>query len=329
MIKVNAASGTPDDLGEGPAVLAFDVGGTDIKSALVDHSGAVLGLARSRTPVDADEPAEAVADRIASLGRELMARFPDVTPVAAGLTAPGVVDEANGVGVFSSNLGWRDAPVRALAERSLGLPVAFIHDVRAAGTVEHRLGAARPFDDVAVIIIGTGVSATLIIGARAHLAGGYAGEIGHACVDPQGDICPCGARGCLETVASAGAIARRFTARSGHHVAGARDVLEHVAEGDPAAIEVWNEAVDALALSIAQLAATLAPQAVVIGGGLAQSGDALLVPLRRRVDALLSFHRRPQILRGEIGENAGLLGAALLARDLATGTSQPPIATSQ
>lgn len=317
MTNTHAGAPSAHDLGRGAAVLAFDVGGTDIKSALFDEAGSMLGLERTPTPRRTIEPASAVAERVAMLARQLTARFPAVAPVAVGLTAPGVVDETAGVGVYSSNLGWRDTPVRELAERSLGLPVAFTHDVRAAGAVEHRLGAARGFDDVVVIVIGTGVSASVIIGGRAHLAGGYAGEIGHSCVDPRGEACACGARGCLETVASAGAIARRFTTRSGQGIAGAREVVDLVAAGDPAAIGVWHEAIEALAMSIAQLTATIAPQAVVLGGGLAQSGDVLLLPLRQRVDALLSYHRRPQILLGEVGENAGLLGAALLARDLA------------
>jgi glucokinase len=316
---------TLHDLGPGASVLAFDVGGTDIKAALVDHDGSLLGLTRTPTPRHDVRPAEAVADRLAELAQALRARFPGVAPLAVGVTAPGVVDEAEGIGVVSSNLGWRNAPVRSLAEASLGLPVAFTHDVRAAGAVELRLGAARPFSDVVIIIIGTGLSATVIIDGQPHLAHGYAGEIGHACVDPHGELCACGARGCLETVASAGAIARRYAARGGGVVSGARVVVERAASGDPLAQTIWMEAIEALALGIAQTTAVLAPEAVVLGGGLSEAGDSLLLPLRERLDALLSFHRRPHLLLGEIGENAGLMGAALLARDLAADTSEPEI----
>ena len=312
------------DLGPGPAVLAFDVGGTDIKAALVDSSGSLLGLNRSRTPLHGQNTAQAIADRLAVLAREFTERYPTVRPVAAGMTAPGIVDEVAGDGVFSSNLGWRAAPIRHLAEDSLGLPVAFTHDVRAAGAVEHRLGAAQAFDDVVCVVIGTGVSATLILGGRPHLAGGYAGEIGHACIDRHGELCACGARGCLETIASAGAIARRFMARGGSEVSGAREVVERAVEGDPLARAVWTEAIDALATGIAQLSAVLAPEAVVLGGGLAQAGDVLLLPLTERVESLLTFHRRPQLLLTAVGEDAGLLGAALLARDLPAGGLATP-----
>jgi glucokinase len=319
---------TLHNLGPGAAVLAFDVGGTDIKAALVDRDGLLLGLNRTPTPTPGPgaRSAETVAARLAELAQALRARFPGVSPVAAGVTAPGIVDEAEGIGVFSSNLGWRDAPVRSLAEASLGLPVAFTHDVRAAGAVEFRRGAARPFSDVVVIIIGTGLSATVIIGGRPHLAHGYSGEIGHSCVDPRGELCSCGARGCLETVASAGAIARRYTARGGGQTSGARDVVERAASGDPLAQAVWTEAIDALALGISQVTAIIAPEAVVLGGGLSEAGDVLLLPLRARLADLLSFHRRPRLLLGEIGEDAGLLGAALLARDLADGTNAPEAA---
>ena len=111
-------------LGPGEAVLAFDVGGTDTKSAVVDRRGRVLGLRRTPTPRHRDDPAGAVVSSLAALAREQLDQFPDVRPVAAGVSVPGLVDERAGVGIFASNLGWRDAPLREIAERELGLPVA-------------------------------------------------------------------------------------------------------------------------------------------------------------------------------------------------------------
>ncbi|MGX5697960.1 ROK family protein [Agromyces soli] len=294
-------------------MLAFDVGGTDIKSALFDGDGRMLGLSRTPTPLDDGDTATAVARRLGELGRELRRRFPDAPPVAAGVLVPGIVDPDRGIGVFASNLRWRDAPIRALAERELGLPVAFDHDVRAASWAEHVLGGARAYDDAVVLVIGTGIAGALIVDGRPHAGGGYAGEIGHSPV-AEGPACACGGRGCLEAIASAGAIARRYAERSGVAPDGARDVLARAGAGDPVAAAVWDEALDALALAIAQLAAVLAPQAVVIGGGLSRAGDELFDALRRRVDARLSFHRRPELVPAELGEDAGLLGAALIAR---------------
>ena len=304
-------------LGPGEAVLAFDVGGTDTKSAVVDRQGRVLGLRRTPTPARESDPAGAVVRLLATLAREQRERLPEVRPVAAAMSVPGLVDEDAGVGIFASNLGWRDAPLREIAERELGLPVAVRHDVRAAGDAEYRLGAATAYGDVVVLILGTGIAGGLVLGGRPYTGGGFAGEIGHALSNPEGERCACGAIGCLETISSAGAITRRYRAASGIDVPGAREVLAAAAAGDPDAVRIWDDALRALAEQLARLVAILAPEAVVIGGGLAQAGPALFEPLRERLDALLSFHRRPALLPARLGDDAGLLGTALAARDLA------------
>lgn len=305
---------SPKELGPGEVVLAFDVGGTDTKSAIVDATGRVLGLARTPTPLGGSRRAEVVVAHVADLAAELRAEHPHLVPTAAGLIVPGIVDARRGVGVYSSNLGWRDAPIRDDAQSALGIPTAFHHDVTAASWAEHRLGAARAFEDAVVMVIGTGIAGSLILDGRLRLGGGYAGEIGHSPV-ADGPECVCGSRGCLEAIASAGAIVRRYEARTGVRVDGARDVVIRAAGDDPDARNVWSSALDALALSMAQLTAVLAPQVIVVGGGLAQAGAALFDPLRARLDALLSFHRRPLVVPMELGDDAGLLGAALLARD--------------
>ncbi|MFF2370944.1 ROK family protein [Agromyces sp. NPDC058110] len=309
-------------LGPGPAVLAFDVGGTDTKSALIDRDGRILGLRRTATPIDPADPAASVVESLAALSRAHLEEHPGVRPSTAGLSVPGIVDEVDGIGVFASNFGWRDAPIRSLAEQAIGLPVAFGHDVRAAGEAEHRLGAARGYDDVVVLAIGTGIAGSIVLAGHPLASGGFAGEIGHMLADPSGERCACGAIGCLETIASAGAIARRYAEASGTSVPGAREVLAAAARGDAVAATVWNEALDALADALARLTAAIAPQAVVIGGGLSQAGDALFDPLRERLDARLSFHRRPALVRARLGDDAGLLGTALAARDLVSGGSR-------
>ena len=304
-------------LGPGEAVLAFDVGGTDTKSAVVDRSGRVLGLRRTPTPRSGDDPAGAVVGSLAALAREQRDLVPDVRPVAAGISVPGLVDESAGVGIFASNLGWQNAPLREIAERELGLPVAFGHDARSASDAEYRLGAAKGYGDVVVLTIGTGIAGGLVLGGRPYTGGGFAGELGHALSDPEGERCACGSIGCLETISSAGAIARRYTAASGVAVPGALEVLAAAAAGDVDAVRIWDDALRALAEQLARLVAILAPEAVVIGGGLAQAGPALFGPLGDRLDALLSFHRRPALVRARLGDDAGLLGTALAARDLA------------
>lgn len=315
MTRPDDAAPAEHSLGAGAPVLAFDVGGTDIKSALFDADGRVLGLRRTPTPPVLGDRTEAVIERLGVLAAELRAEHPAVQPQAAGLVVPGIVDADAGLGVFASNLGWHDAPLRALASRRLGLPVAFDHDVRAASWAEHLLGGARAYENSVMLVIGTGIAGALLVGGEPYTAGGYAGEIGHSPV-ADGPVCACGARGCLEVVASAGAIARRYREATGIVPDGARDVIARAAAGDATAAEIWESALDALTLSIAQLTAVFAPEAVVIGGGLSRAGGALFDELRTRLAARLSFHRLPEIVPAELSGDAGLLGAALRAREL-------------
>lgn len=294
------------------AVLAFDVGGTDVKAGLVDAQGNVLGMRRVPTPLDSTRPGEAVLDRLAELADELATEFPQVPAKAAGIIVPGIVDSAEGVGVYSANLGWRDFPFSVEAEKRLGLPVAFDHDVRSAARVEHRFGASRQFNEVVVMVVGTGIAAAVFSGGKAVTAGGFAGELGHAQVpDPAGS----GAT-ILEAVGSAGAITRRYNAQSANPVGGAKEVLVRARAGEPLAARIWQDAVDALAFTICQCVNIMGTEAVVIGGGLAEAGDELLEPLRQKVDHTLDFQRRPRIIKAQLGQDAGLLGAALNARAL-------------
>jgi glucokinase len=296
-------------------VLAFDVGGTDLKAAFVDDAGSLRDILRVPTPLDGGGTADAVVIRVGELARDLLRDHPDVSPLAAGLLVPGHVDDESGVGVFSENLGWSNYPFRDRAAATLGLPVSCGHDVRGAGEAEFRLGAAAPFRDVVVMAIGTGIAGAIFIQGTLYTGGGMAGEIGHSKV-AEGPVCACGGWGCLEAVASAGAIARRYTQATGQVVSGAKAVLDRATLGDVRAGEIWESALDALALDLSHTVALLAPEAIVIGGGLSQAGAALFEPLERRLDAILTFHRRPKLLCASIGENAGLIGAALRARDL-------------
>jgi len=301
-------------IGAGVPVLAFDVGGTDIKSALFDAEGTALGLRRTPTPAGGADSPQRLIDRLCELADELREQYADIEPQAVGLVVPGIVDEVRGIGVFSSNLGWRDAPLHALAADRFGMPVAFDHDVRTASWAEHVLGGAREYDNAVVLIIGTGIAGSLLVDGRPYTAGGYAGEIGHS---PLGEWpCPCGARGCLEAIASAGAISRRYTDATGERVDGAREVIRRASAGDEVAARIWNEALDALTLSIAQLTAVIAPQAVVIGGGLSRAGGALFDEVRARLADRLSFHRIPALVPAELSGNAGILGSALRARQV-------------
>ncbi|GGP80420.1 ROK family protein [Saccharothrix coeruleofusca] len=296
-------------------VIAVDVGGTDTKAALVAGTpGGVRAVERRRRPTarheDGDATAEAVVEQVAALADELRAAT-GREAAALGVVVPGIVDEAGGTGVYSANLGWRDYPfARRLAERT-GLPTAFGHDVRAGGLAELRAGAARGLRSAVIMPIGTGIAAALVHDGRVLDA---PGEIGHVDVG-HGEPCGCGQRGCVEARASSAAIARRYAARAGHEVRGAAEVAALVRAGDPDALTVWHEAVDALARGILQVAALLGPEAVVLGGGLAMAGPLLTDPLRTRLDELITFQRRPELRLAALGDEAGCLGAALLAID--------------
>lgn len=306
-------------LGDGAPVLAFDVGGTDIKAGLFDADGALREVVRAPTPYSTDGTGDAVLAQIRVLADGFAGRHPAVAPLAAGLIVPGLVDDDAGVGVYAENLGWRDVPFRDAASTALGLPVAFTHDVRAAGTAEYRLGAAGQFRNVLVVVIGTGIAGAIFVDGRPYSASGFAGEIGHSVVDVGGVACACGGNGCLEAIASAGAITRLYNRAAPEPVAGARQVLDRARLGDALAASVWDTATDALGLALSQAVALLAPEAIVLGGGLAQAGDALFAPVEKRMNSFLTFHRRPVLLAATVGENAGLVGAALGARDRLAG----------
>jgi glucokinase len=171
--------------------------------------------------------------------------------------------------------------------------------------------------------IGTGIAAAHVVDGKVFTgAHGATGEIGHIVVRPGGPPCGCGQRGCLEAIASAAAVARRYAERRAQGgngdeaAAGADRVAALASAGDPVAADVWRETVDALADGLLIGIALFDPEAVVVGGGLAEAGDALLVPLADALHARLTFHREPVLRRAALGDEAGCLGAALLALDL-------------
>ena len=277
---------------------------------------------RRPTPARGGGPDEVLTAILAAVDELTAAAPPNADVRGVGLVVTGIVDERRGMAVHSENVGWRDVPVRSLVERATRLPVGFGHDVRAGTLAEWRLGAGRGLEDLVFVPIGTGVSAGIVVRGRLITGDGSAGEIGHVDVG-HGEPCPCGGRGCVEAVASAAAIARRYTAASGRPVAGAREVAERMVAGDPAARQVWTEATEALALALAWVSAVLAPQAILLGGGLGRSGSLLFEPLRLALDRHLRVGRRPRLLPATLQDEAVFLGAALLAWE-ALGPTGPP-----
>jgi glucokinase len=286
--------------------VALDVGGTLMKAAVVDPDGRVL--ANDFRPT----PGERAADGVVSYAAELASRVPDA--VAVGLVVPGLIDEDNGFVHYAANIGLQDVPLRDLAQQRLGLTVSLGHDVRAGGLAEGLFGAARGVDDFLFLPIGTGIAGAIFVGGHPYAGSvGQGGEIGHTPVLPNGDQCACGQRGCLETYASAASVARRYAQQGGPPGTSTPDIVSRAATGDLIARRVWADAVAALACALTTYTMLLDPELIVIGGGLAESGDALLDPLGAALAERMAWREPPPLVGAALGSSAGTYGAAILA----------------
>ncbi len=296
----------------GECVVAVDVGGTSLKGALVDRHGRTQ--AQERRPTRAEHGAEAAIEAVLALAGDLAQQ--ESGAAAIGLAVPGLVDERTGTVRNSVNLHWRDVPIGSLAEQRLGAVVSVSHDVRASALAEGLLGAARDATEYLLLTLGTGIGAAVVIGGRPYTgAHGIGGELGHTAVEPRGPMCDCGRLGCLEAVASAGQVARRYLemTRDKGDDFGSEQVAERAAAGDPFADAVWTQALDALASAIANYATLLDPELIVIGGGMADAGDDLFGPLRHRLRAQIRFGEPPRVVPAMLGHDAGRWGAAITA----------------
>ncbi|WP_338693653.1 ROK family protein [Streptomyces sp. Q6] len=300
-------------------VAALDIGGTKIAGALVDDQGRILRRAQRPTP--AQEDGETVMGAVAAVLAELTASpmWPDVRAVGIGSAGP--VDRSAGTVSPVNVPGWRGFPlverVRSLAG---GLPVELIGDGVAITAAEHWQGAAQGHDNALCMVVSTGVGGGLVLGGQVHPGPtGNAGHIGHISVDLDGDLCPCGARGCVERIASGPNIARRALSDGWRPEAdgdtSAAAVARAARAGDKAAVASFERAAQALAAGIAATATLVEIDIAVIGGGVAKAGDVLFTPLRRalRDYATLSFVQRLTVAPASTGTDAGLVGAAAAA----------------
>jgi glucokinase len=297
-----------------PMVIAIDVGGTSIKGALVAAGAEMVAVRRAATPHDGEHQlVTSVVGMATDLAAEAARRG---TPASAiGVAAAGIIDEAAGVAVRGANLRWRDTALTRRMEDATGLPATLVQDARAAARGEAIFGAGRNADTFLSVILGTGVGSAVVIDGRpVRGSHGLAGEIGHLQVDPGGLPCGCGGRGCVETVASAAAISRRYAAASGEHLA-TELVLARATAGDRLAATLWSEAVAALAAALAAAVAVVDCDLVVLAGGLARAGDLLFEPLALELAGRLSLVAPPRLAAAALGRAAGVLGAAASALD--------------
>jgi glucokinase len=306
--------------------VGLDVGGTKVLGVVVDASGAVLDEHRLLTP---STDGSAIVGAMAEVVGVLRRRHPEVAVVGAGVAGLATLD---GIVRFSPNLpGVVELPIAALLSEAVGLPVSLDNDATCALRAEHVAGAARGADDVALVALGTGVGGAFVLdGELRRGANGFAGEIGHMVVDVGGVPCVCGRRGCWERYASGTGLGRmgREAAEAGRaprlvELAGGDPLLvrgEHVTEaageGDPAALTVVEVLAGWVAVGLVNLVQALDVRRIVIGGGLAEAGHVLIDPIQRAYDerAVGADHRpRVEIVAAQLGEQAGAVGAALLA----------------
>ncbi|WP_424216155.1 ROK family protein (plasmid) [Streptomyces sp. BI20] len=313
--------------------LAVDIGGTKISAGLVADDGTVHAAALRPTPrpsgLSPHRRPTAVMDAVDAVLADL-ARTPLWHRVTrCGVCSAGPLDTAAGA-VSPVNIpAWRafpllDATRTALARLGSPVPITLVGDGIAMTAAEHAHGAARGADNALCMVVSTGVGGGLVLGGRLHTGPtGNAGHIGHITVDHEGPPCPCGSRGCLETIASGTAIAawahaHGFPTDRGRP-AGAEALATAARARHPLAEAAFERAGKALAAAIAATATLVDLDTAVIGGGVGQAGDVLLDPVRRHLPtyAALDFAREITVVRATLGTTAGLVGAAAAAREAA------------
>ena len=308
--------------------VGIDVGGTKIAGGVVDDSGKVLATARHESPATDTDDIERTIDDLVT---ELRGSY-DVEGV--GIGAAGFVDVKRATVLFAPNLAWRDEHLKDDLEARLGLPVVVENDANAAAWGEFTFGAGADVDDFMLVTVGTGVGGGIVLDGELHRgAFGVAAEIGHIRMVPDGLVCGCGNRGCWEQYASGTALVRETRELAGQGSLMARRLLdlaggdidaitgplitEAAQDGDEFAIEQLETLGRWLGEGIATLTAVLDPAVVVIGGGVSEAGDLLIEPIRSHFRKNLTgrtYRPELQIRRAELGNRAGMIGAADLAR---------------
>ena len=311
--------------------IGIDIGGTKIAGALVSESGEIV--AEDRQPTPAGDPA-AIVDLVVAMIQRLST---GQEVVAAGVAAAGFIDAAQSTVYYAPNINWRNEPFQQRLSSRLGdLKITIDNDANAAGWAEYRFGAGRTVTDMTILTIGTGVGGAIVSQGRLFRGGFGAGaELGHLRVVPDGLPCGCGARGCIEQYGSGRALLRLAneiadvdgiglalaTARRENGGLTGEIVGQFIAAGDPGALHALTELGRALGQACASLSAVLDPEMFVFGGGVAIAGDLLLDPIREAYLQVLparGFHPEPQFRTAELVNDAGVVGAADLARIHAT-----------
>jgi glucokinase len=309
-------------------VVGVDLGGTKMLAGVIDEQLEVHDRVH-RVVTGLSE--QAVIEEIVEAVLELIERNPDVQ--AAGFGIPCLIDQRDGHAVMCVNLPLADVPFRDVMSERLGIPVFIDNDGNVTTLAEARFGAARGARDVVGLTIGTGIGGGLVLGGRLQRGWiGAGGELGHMVIDMDGPPCQghCPNRGCLEVMASGSALVREASLRVarrpdtplGHALEEGREltgpfVTELAHDGDPVARDAIETVGRALGVGLANLVNVLNPEVIVIGGGVIAAGEMLLEPARRemRERALMPARDAVRVVAAEFGEEAGMIGAALMARE--------------
>ncbi len=309
--------------------IGVDVGGTKVLGGVVNEHGTVLAHARRDTP---RQGGAALTQAIADVALELMKDF-EVESV--GISAAGFVSSDRKTMLATPNIaGWNGVNLDKELGSLIGLPLVIENDANAAAWGEARFGAGVNEDHLMMLTIGTGIGGGIVVNGQLYRgAFGIAAEFGHMRVVPDGHLCGCGARGCFEQYASGNAllrhareaisaspeVARNLLALGDGTVAGltGKHITDAARQGDAVALAAFNTTAQWLGAGIASLSVVLDPACVVIGGGVIDAGEILLAPTRAAVERNMPFagkHPSPRIIAAELGNEAGLVGAADLAR---------------
>ena len=310
--------------------VGIDLGGTFIKGGIVDETGKILLV--DKTPTEKEkgkDGADGVAKNIASLVQSLMQRqgLTNTDVVGIGMGAPGMIDSQTGVVIYWNNMGWKDFALGEKLQALTGLPVKIANDANVAAIGEVKFGAARNFSSAVMITLGTGVGGGIVVGGKLVEGNKGAGaELGHSVIVYGGEQCTCGRKGCLEAYASATALIRDTKRAMQAHkdskmweTGGIENVDGKTAfdyrEQDVYAKEVVDSYIAHLACGLVNFANIFRPEAIILGGGVCAEGDNLVKPLQAIMDReIFAGKMGPQvpILIAELGNSAGLLGAAAL-----------------
>jgi glucokinase len=309
--------------------IGIDVGGTKVLGGVVSASGEILINARRDTP---REGGKALTQTIADVANELLSKYP---VESIGVSAAGFISSDRQTILATPNIaGWNGVNLERELTEILGKRIVLENDANAAAWGEFKFGAGRGRNDLMLLTLGTGVGGGLILdGSLFRGAFGIGAELGHMRIVPDGHLCGCGVRGCLEQYASGSAlmrhareaisaspdIARNLLARGNGTLEGLKGehITEAAREGDPVALAAFNTMASYLGAGIASLCAVIDPSCIVLGGGVIDAGEIFLGPTREAALRLIPFsgkHPYPEIIAAELGNSAGLVGVADLSR---------------